>query len=158
MQAQPDDGPALCVLGLIDALGAQRPGVGRRPSSHRAHAAEKRCLQRQPRPSILRHHGSLGGREGARLTATGNCTASPAASQMLSYGALKLFPSGIRSAAIRASKKSSPRSRRNRSPGCSRPARSRRCIALRHAERCGSRHFLCNGAQSFGKEWETTSQ
>ena len=23
-------------------------------------------------------------------------------------------------------------------------------------ERCGSRHFLCNGAQTFGKEWETT--
>src|SRR5437016_1981390 len=65
-----------------------------------------------------------------------------------------LSPSVLR-AAIRASKKSSPPSHRNRSPGCSRPARSGRWIALRHAERCGSRHFLCNAAQSFGKEWET---
>ena len=39
---------------------------------------------------------------------------APAASLMLSYGALKLFPSGIRSAAIRASRKSSLRSRRNK--------------------------------------------
>ena len=49
----------------------------------------------------------------------------------------------------------SPRSHRNRSPAVATPAQSGRCIALRHAERCGSRHFLCNGAQSFGKEWET---
>src|SRR6266550_5512603 len=35
--------------------------------------------------------------------------------------------------------------------GCSRPARSGRCIAPRR----GPRHFFCNAAQSFGKEWET---
>jgi len=29
------------------------------------------------------------------------------------------------------------------------------CIALRQAERCRFRHFFCNAAQSFGKEWET---
>ena len=34
---------------------------------------------------------------------------APDASLLLSYGALKLYPSGTRSAAIRASKKSSPR-------------------------------------------------
>jgi hypothetical protein len=28
-------------------------------------------------------------------------------------------------------------------------------MALHHAERSGSRHFLCNGAQTFGKKWET---
>ena len=27
-----------------------------------------------------------------------------------------------------------------------------------YTEHCGSRHFLCNAAQGFGKEWETTSQ
>ena len=76
VQAQPDYGPALCVLGLIDAaLGRKDLALGRRPSSDRAHAAGKRCQQRQPRPSIFRHHGSVGGREGACLAATGSWTA-----------------------------------------------------------------------------------
>ena len=76
VQAQPDYGPALCVLGLIDAaLGRNRPGLGRRPSSDRAHAGGKRCQQRQPRPSIFRHYGGVGGRQGACLAATGSWTA-----------------------------------------------------------------------------------
>src|SRR4029453_6138179 len=41
----------------------------------RAHPAGKRCLQRQPRPSVFRHYSSVGQREGACLTATGNWTA-----------------------------------------------------------------------------------
>ena len=46
VQAQPDYGPALCVLGYNRRCSwAQRPGLGRRPSSDRAHAVGKR---RQP--------------------------------------------------------------------------------------------------------------
>ena len=42
VQAQPDYGPSLCVLGLIDAaLGRKDLALGRRPSSDRAHAVEK---------------------------------------------------------------------------------------------------------------------
>src|SRR5206468_12783236 len=52
-----------------------RPGLGRRPSSDRTHALGKRCQHQQPRPSIFRHHGSVGGREGARLAPTGSWTA-----------------------------------------------------------------------------------
>ena len=93
VQAQPDYGPALCVLGLIDAaLGRKDAGVGRRPAGDRAYAGGKRCQQWQPRPSIFRHHCSLGGREGACLAATGSWTACSRRIVMLSYGALKLFP------------------------------------------------------------------
>src|SRR5438552_8559181 len=54
---------------------AERPGLGRRPAGDRAHAAGKRCHQRQSRPSVFRHHSSVGGREGACLAATGSWTA-----------------------------------------------------------------------------------
>src|SRR5207248_195210 len=53
----------------------ERPGLGRRPSSDRAHAGGKRCQQRQPRPSVFRHHGSVGGGEGACLAATASWAA-----------------------------------------------------------------------------------
>src|SRR4029077_3362243 len=53
---------------------AERPGLGRRPSSDRAHAARKRCPQRQSRPSIFRHYRSVGGRQGACVAATGSWT------------------------------------------------------------------------------------
>ena len=75
----------------------------------------------------------------------------------LSYGYSNSIPTGIRSAAIRASNKSSLApaeivpSAAAASPG------GWRCIAPQHAERCHSRHFLCNAAQSFGKEWEKAS-
>src|SRR5207302_685056 len=39
------------------------------------HAGGKRCQQRQPRPSVFRHHGSVGGGDGACLTATGSWAA-----------------------------------------------------------------------------------
>src|SRR5213595_3188290 len=54
---------------------AERPGVGRRPSSNRAHAGGKRCQQRQPRPSVFCHYGSVGGRQGVCLTAAGSWAA-----------------------------------------------------------------------------------
>src|SRR4029077_15323155 len=53
----------------------ERPGVGRRPSGDRTYAVGKRCHQRQSRPSVFRYYSSVGGREGAWLAATGNCTA-----------------------------------------------------------------------------------
>ena len=94
VQAQPDYGPALRVLGLIDAALGRKDLALRKKAveRYRAHAAGKRCHQRQPRPSILRHHRSVGGRKGACLAATGSWAAFSAASLMLSYGALKLLP------------------------------------------------------------------
>src|SRR5439155_4193185 len=50
-------------------------GLGRRPAGDRAHAAGKRCHQRQSRPSVFRHYSSVGGREGACLAATVSWTA-----------------------------------------------------------------------------------
>ncbi len=76
VQAQPDYGPAALRPRLNRRCSwAERPGVGRRPSSDRAHTAGKRCHQRQSRPSIFRHHSSVGGRQGACLAATGSWTA-----------------------------------------------------------------------------------
>src|SRR5262249_40425085 len=46
-----------------------------RTSGYRAHAGGKRCQQRQPRPSVFCHHGSVGGRQGASVAATGNWAA-----------------------------------------------------------------------------------
>ena len=53
------------------------------------------------------------------------------ASLMLSYGALKLLPFWTRSAAIRASRKSSPRSRRNNSENFSDKYGHENCVILR---------------------------
>src|SRR5207247_3490732 len=39
------------------------------------HADGKRCRQRQQRPSVFRHYSSVGGRQRARLAATGSWTA-----------------------------------------------------------------------------------
>ena len=76
VQAQPDYGPALCVLGLIDAaLGRKELAL---EEGHRAIALtplEKDVINWQPRPSIFRHNGSVGGRQGASLAATGSWTA-----------------------------------------------------------------------------------
>ena len=76
VQAQPDYGPALCVLGLIDAaLGRKDLALDEGRRAIAPHAAGKRCQQRQSRPSIFRDHGSLGRREGGCLAATGSWTA-----------------------------------------------------------------------------------
>src|SRR5262249_2748216 len=73
-------------------LGSQRTGFGRRPSGDRAHAGGKRCRQRQPRPSIFRHHGSLGGRQGASLAATGSRAACPRRTANAELRRLKTAP------------------------------------------------------------------
>ena len=87
VQAQPDYGPRALRPRLNRRCSwAERPGLGRRPSSDRAHAAGKRCHQRQPRPSIFRHHGSVGGRQGACLAATGSWTAC---SQRIAHAELR---------------------------------------------------------------------
>ena len=62
----------------VEATGRRAVAERRRVSPSiidRAHAAGKRCHQRQPRPSIFRHYGILGGREGSCLAATGSWTA-----------------------------------------------------------------------------------
>ena len=115
VQAQPDYRAAALRPRLNRRCAwAERPGIGRRPPSDGAHAAGKRCQQRQSRPSIFRHHCSVAGDKELALQQLEAGLRAPAASLMLSYGALKLFPSGTRSAAIRASRKSSNRSRRKR--------------------------------------------
>ena len=76
VQAQPDYGPNTLRPGDDRrSAWAQRPGLGGRPSGDRAHAAGKRHHQWQLRPSIFRHYGSVGGRQGACLAATGSWTA-----------------------------------------------------------------------------------
>ncbi len=76
VQAQPDYGPALCVLGLIDAaLGRKDLALDEGRRAIALMPLEKDVSQRQSRPSIFRHHGSVGGRQGACLAATGSWAA-----------------------------------------------------------------------------------
>src|SRR5206468_12261904 len=73
---------------------AERPGVGRRPSSDRAHAGGKRWQQRQPRPSIFRHHtAAWAGDKELALQQLEAGLRAPVASLMLSYGTLTMLPS-----------------------------------------------------------------
>ena len=76
VQAQPDYGPALCVLGLIDAaLGRKDLALEEGRRAIALTPLEKDVSNRQPRPSIFRHHSSVGGRQGACLATTGSWTA-----------------------------------------------------------------------------------
>src|SRR5438128_1267546 len=77
VQAQPDYGPALCVLGLIDAaLGRKDLALDEGRRAIAVTPLEKDVTNgSRVLPSIFRHHGSLGGREGACLAATGSWTA-----------------------------------------------------------------------------------
>ena len=113
VQAQPDYGPALCVLGLIDAaLGRKDAALEKAGGPSSLPRVEKDSNNGAASFSI----SPLSQRGSAKRTlpcSNWNGARAPDASLMLSYGALKLLPSGTRSAAIRASKKSSPRSRRN---------------------------------------------
>ena len=64
VQAQPDYGPPLCVLGLIDAaLGRKDLALDEGRRAIALMPVEKDVERRQPRPSIFRHYGSVGGRE-----------------------------------------------------------------------------------------------
>src|SRR5437660_6065688 len=64
----------------------ERPGLGGRPSSNRAHAGGKRCQQRQPRPSVFRHYGSVDRGERACFAATRSW---PAGSQRITNAELR---------------------------------------------------------------------
>ena len=93
VQAQPDYGPALCVLGLIDAaLGRKDLALEEGRRAIALTPVEKDVNQWQSRHSIFRDHGGVGGRQGASLAATGNWTAGSRRVPALSYGALKLLP------------------------------------------------------------------
>ena len=92
VQAQPDYGPALCVLGLIDAaLGRKDLALEKAVERSRSRRG-KRCQQRQPRPSIFRHHAAWAGEKELALQQLEAGLRAPDASDMLSYGALKLHP------------------------------------------------------------------
>ena len=73
VQAQPDYGPALCVLGLIDAaLGRKDLALEEGRRAIALVPVEKDSINGSHIISILRDYGSLGGRERASLAATGN--------------------------------------------------------------------------------------
>src|SRR4030095_755488 len=63
-----------------------------RTAGDRAHARGKGRHQRQSRPSILRHYGSVGGREGACFAATGSWTACSRRSTHAELRRLKTTP------------------------------------------------------------------
>ena len=76
VQAQPDYGPALCVLGLIDAaLGRKDLALDEGRRAIALTPLEKDVINGSLRPSVFRHYGSVGGREGACLAATGSWAA-----------------------------------------------------------------------------------
>jgi len=64
----------------------------KRTPGDRAHAIGKRRHERKSRPSIFRDHDSVDRRERACSAGTGSWLRAPAASQMLSYGALTTVP------------------------------------------------------------------
>jgi tetratricopeptide (TPR) repeat protein len=130
VQAQPDYGPALCVLGLIDAaLGRKDLALDEGRRAIALTPVEKDVYNGS---LVLQYFAITAAWAGEKELALQQLEAglrAPAASQMLSYGALKLHPSGIRSAAIRASKKSSLRSHRKMRSNDAHKFRSRRKFA-----------------------------
>src|SRR4029077_3007995 len=113
VQAQPDYGPALCVLGLIDAtLGRKELALDEGRRAIALTPLEKDVTNGS---RVLQYFAITAAWAGEKELALQQLEAglrAPVTSDMLSYGALKLYPVWIRSAAIRASSKSSPRSRR----------------------------------------------
>ena len=147
VQAQPDYGPALCVLGLIDAaLGRKDLALDEGRRAIALTPVEKDVINGS---RVLQYFAITAAWAGEKELALQQLEAglrAPAASQMLSYGALKLFPfwdplRGDRVREIGSALRKNRRLARTEIglPGCSRPARSGRWIALRHEERCGSR-------------------
>ena len=60
VQAQPEYGPALCVLGLIDAaLGHKEAALEEGRRAHRTSSRGKRFRQWQPHDPVLRDHGGV---------------------------------------------------------------------------------------------------
>ena len=76
VQAQPDYGPALCVLGLIDAaLGRKELALDEGRRAIALMPVEKDVINGSLVIQYFAHHRSVGRREGACLAATGNWTA-----------------------------------------------------------------------------------
>src|SRR5207244_4731448 len=78
------------------------------PQSDRAHAGGERCQQRQPRPSVFRHHGSVGGGDGACLTATGSwaaCSRRITNAELRCLKAASLLGPAPRRSALRANRR-----------------------------------------------------
>ena len=113
VQAEPNYGPALCVLGLIDA------GLGRKEEAFAKAAAplsffplEKDAVNGgADMIKYLAMIAAWAGRQRSRLRAA--CHRCPTVLAPISYGQLKLCPFGTRCAATRASKKSLPLWRQN---------------------------------------------
>ena len=113
VQAQPDYGPALCVLGLIDAaLGRKDLALDEGRRAIALTPLEKDVNNGSRVLQYFAITAAWAGDKELALQQLETGLRAPDASLMLSYGALKLSPSGTRSAAIRASKKLSLRSRR----------------------------------------------
>ena len=92
VQAQPDYGPALCVLGLIDAALARKNWPWTKAVERSRSCRWKKIPSMAAASSdLFRDYSSLGGREGSCLAATGTGRCSRRI-LMLSYGALKLLP------------------------------------------------------------------
>jgi len=93
VQAQPDYGPALCVLGLIDAaLGRKDPALDEGRRAIALMPVEKDVINGS---RVLQYFAITAAWAGDKELALQQLEAglrAPVASQMLSYGALKLFP------------------------------------------------------------------
>ena len=93
VQAQPDYGPALCVLGLIDAaLGRKDLALDEGRRAIALTPLEKDVINGSLSASIFRDHGSVGGRQGACLAATGSWTACSRRSADAELRRLKTTP------------------------------------------------------------------
>ena len=127
VQAQPDYGPALCVLAMIDAaLGSKDLALEEGRRAIALTPLERDVTDGSLVPQYFAITAAWAGEKELALQQLEAGLRAPVPSQMLSYGALKLSPSGTRSAAIRASKKLSKKQRsqlrrlflRNPSPYC----------------------------------------
>ena len=93
MQAQPDYGPALCVLGLIDAaLGRKEEALREGRRAIELLPVEKDSTQWQSDACLFRDHRCLGGREGHCFAILGGQRSIARRIQVATYGALKLLP------------------------------------------------------------------
>ena len=106
VRAQPNYGSSLCVLGLIDAgLGRKEEALREGRRAVELLPVEKDAIQGINMITYLAMITAWVGDKDLACEQLAFALRSPGT---LSYGQLKLLPFGIRSAAIRASKKSSP--------------------------------------------------
>ena len=93
MQAQPDYGPALCVLGLIDAaLGRKDLALDEGRRSIALTPVEKDAINGSCVVQYFAITATWAGEKELALQQLETGLRAPAASYMLSYGALKLLP------------------------------------------------------------------